>query len=200
MSSQFFKYFGIITLYLYFIILGIELVIIEGNTISYNVVLYNYITYINIFYIVIVLYFLFKIIELLFNTRCLNENEDKELLDAGNVTFFIYLIMGSELIINCIYYFFSSDFIEHYKTAFMEIPLFQLYVYPKLTISCFVTFSYCLIVIFWVVFLLDVCCCDSFFVNTMTTKYKKTCKNNKVKPKDNYLRQRRNRVSLCDDL
>ena len=198
MSSQFFKYFVIITLYLYFIILGIELVIIEGNTISYNVVLYNYITYINIFYIVIVLYFLFKIIELLFNTRCLNENEDKELLDVGNVTFFIYLIMGAELIINFLYYIFSSDFIEHYKTAFMEIPLFQLYAYPKLVVSCFITFSYCLIVIFWSVFLLDVCCCDSLFVNTMTTKYKKTCKNNKVKP--HHLRQRRNRISVCDDL
>ena len=108
--------------------------------------------------------------------------------------------MGSELIINFLYYIFSSDFIEHYKTAFMEILLFQLYAYPKLTIGCFVTFSYCLIVIFWSVFLLDVCCCDSFFVNTMTTKYKKMRRSNKIKPKDNYLRQRRNRISVCDDL
>ena len=194
MALLFLKYIGIITLYLYFIIVGFELVIIEGDTISQNDFLYNYITYINIFYIVIVLYFLFKTIELLYNTNCLKEYEKKDLLEGGSETFFIYLIMGSELIINFIYYIFGSDFIEHNKTAFMEIPLFQLYAYPKLVVSCIVTFSYCLIVIFWILFLLDICCCDSFFIKNMTIKYKKIQKNNKVKP--THLRKRINRMSV----
>lgn len=96
---------------------------------------------------------------------------------------------------------FGKSFIENNKTAFMEIRLFQLYTYPKMIVSCFVSISYCLIIVLWLLLLLDAFLCSSFFVNNMT---KVGNSNNivgvKKKPKENYLRKRRNRISVGDDL
>jgi len=212
MSIQLSIYIGIIIFYLYLIIVGIELNIVEYDTIIQNKFIYNYLVWINAFYFPVVIYFIFKTAELLIEANCGNNSIDiytneryriieKKLLDVSSPKFFIYLLMGAELIMNFIYFMFGKTFIENNKTAFMEIRLFELYTYPKIVISCSVSISYCLILVLWILLLLDAGCCSSFFVNNMTRKrnYGNSVKVKK-KPKDNYLRQRRNRISVCDDL
>jgi len=211
MSIQLSIYIGIVIFYLYLIIVGIELNIVEKEIISQNNLIYNYLWVINIFYFLVVIYFIFKTAELLIEIYCTknyvdiqerdNKIIDKKLQEVASPKLFIYLLMGAELIMNFIYFMFGKSFVENNKTAFMEIRLFELYAYPKMVISCSVSISYCLITVLWILLLLDAGCCSSFFVNNMT---RKSNYNNvvevKKKPKDNYLRQRRNRISVCDDL
>jgi hypothetical protein len=212
MIMQFLIYVGIIVLYLYFIIVGIELNIVEYDTIIQNKFIYNYLGWINAFYFPVVIYFIFKMAELIIDSKCSNNRIDvyineryrvieKKLIDISSPKFFIYLLMGAELIMNFIYFMFGKSFIENNKTAFMEIRLFELYAYPKMIVSCVVSISYCLIIVLWLLLLLDAFFCSSFFVNNMT---KVTNSNNivgvKKKPKENYLRKRRNRISVGDNL
>lgn len=212
MITQLLIYVGIVALYLYFIIVGMELIIVEKDLIIQNKLIYNYVGLINLFYFGIVIYFIFKIAELLIDAKCGNNSidvydrgnnkvGDKKLQDVSSLKFFIYLLMSAELIMNFIYFMFGKSFIENNKTAFMEIRLFQLYTYPKMIVSCFVSISYCLIIVLWLLLLLDAFLCSSFFVNNMT---KVGNSNNivgvKKKPKENYLRKRRNRISVGDDL
>lgn len=212
MTRQLSIYIGIFIFYLYLIIVGIELNIVEEDIISQNNLIYNYIWWINIFYFPVVIYFILKTAELLIEIKCsknivdVQERENNRVIERrikyiSSPTFFIYMIMCAELIINFIYFMFGKSFIENNKTAFMEIRLFQLYVYPKIIIGCVVSISYSLIVILWILLLLDAFFCNSFFVNNMT---KKSNINNieeiKKRSKEKHLRKRRNRISVSDDL
>ena len=211
MSIQLSIYIGIVIFYLYLIIVGIELNIVEKDIISQNNLIYNYLWVINIFYFPVVIYFIFKTAELVIEIYCSrnyvdiqerdNKIMDKKLQDASSPKLIIYLLMGADLLMNFIYFMFGKSFVENNKTAFMEIRLFEFYAYPKMVISCSVSISYCLITVLWILLLLDAGCCSSFFVNNMTRKrnYGNSVEVKK-KTKDNYLRQRRNRISVCDDL
>ena len=211
MTRQLSIYIGIIIFYLYLIIVGIELNIVEEDIISQNYLIYNYIWWINIFYFPVVIYFILKTAELLIEIKCsknivdIQERDnrviDKKLREASSPKLFIYLLMSVDLMMNFIYFMFGKSFIENNKTSFMEIRLFELYAYPKMVISCVVSISYCLITVFWILLLLDAGCCNSFFVNNMT---KKSNINNieeiKKRTKEKHLRKRRNRISVSDDL
>ena len=212
MITQFVIYIGIVALYLYLIIVGIELNIVEKDLIIQNKLIYNYLWLINIFYFPVVIYFIFKTAELIIDAKCSSNSIDvytneryriieKKLLNVSSPKFFIYLLMSAELIMNFIYFIFGKTFIENNKTTFMKIRLFQLYTYPKMVVSCVISISYCLIIVLWLLLLLDAFFCSSFFVNNMT---KVENINNivkiKKKPKEIYLRKKRNRISVCDDL
>ena len=212
MNFQLLLYIGIVILYLYLIIIGIELVIVEENIISQNDLIYNYVNWINILYFSVVIYFILKIVELFIEMKFSKNNIDiqeqennsvieKKLKYISSPTFFIYMIMSTELIINFIFFMFGKSFIENNKTSFMEIQLFKLYIYPKMIMGCVVSISYSLIIILWILLLLDAFFCNSFFVNNMTKKSNNnSIKKVKKRPRENYLRKRRNRISVGDDL
>ena len=76
MSIQLSIYIGIVIFYLYLIIVGIELNIVEKEIISQNNLIYNYLWIINIFYFPVVVYFIFKTAELLIEAKCDNNSID----------------------------------------------------------------------------------------------------------------------------
>jgi len=133
------KYGSFIFIYLYLIIVGLELVSIEHDVLITNITYYNYITYINILYISIVVYFTYKIIELLHKYKCSNSIYLQEYNEYEHGNFCclisIYSLMLMDLMMYLIYVWLSIDYIDNYKEDFMSLTLYKLYYYPKLILS-----------------------------------------------------------------
>ena len=192
------KYFSFIFIYLYFIIVGFELVSIENNHFTTNRGYYTYIKYINILYIIIVCFCCYKIIELLYEYKCsytiyLKENDAKYIENEGcTCLVFIYCLMLIDLMMYFFYVVLSVDYIENYKEDFMELPLYRLYYYPKLIMS--IVFN----TIFIIILLnLSFLCIDGFFFNSNIHKYiDKKKQHIKLSP----IRKRRNRISITNDI
>ena len=194
------KYSSFICIYLYFIIVGFELVSIEHDILITNTTYYNYITYINILYIGVVVYFIYKIVELLHKYKCSNAIYLQEYNEYEHGNFCclisIYSLMLMDLMMYLIYVWLSIDYIDNYKEDFMALPLYRLYYYPKLILS--IIFS-----CFFVIILLNLSfvCIDGFFFNRGIHMYiEHKIEDKKTTTKINTIIKRRNRISITNDI
>jgi hypothetical protein len=194
------KYSSFICIYLYFIIVGFELVSIEHDVLITNTTYYNYITYINILYIGIVVYFIYKIVELLHKYKCSNAIYLQEYNEYEHGNFCclisIYSLMLMDLMMYLIYVWLSIDYIDNYKDDFMALSLYRLYYYPKLILS--IIFS-----CFFVIILLNLSfvCIDGFFFNRGIHMYiEHKIEDKKTTTKINTIIKRRNRISITNDI
>jgi hypothetical protein len=190
------KYSSFIFIYLYFIIVGFELVSIEHDVLITNITYYNYITYINILYIDIVVYFIYKIVDLLHKYKCSNAIylQEYDEYEHGNFCclIFIYSLMLTDLMMYLIYVWLSVDYIDNYKEDFMALSLYRLYYYPKLIMS--IIFN----TIFGIILLnVSFVCIDGFFFNRGIHTY---IEDKKTTKKINTIIKRRNRVSVTTDI
>lgn len=190
------KYSSFIFIYLYFIIVGFELVSIEHDVLITNITYYNYITYINILYIDIVVYFIYKIVDLLHKYKCSNAIYLQEYNEYEHGNFccliFIYSLMLTDLMMYLIYVWLSVDYIDNYKEDFMALSLYRLYYYPKLIMS--IIFN----TIFGIILLnVSFVCIDGFFFNRGIHTY---IEDKKTTKKINTIIKRRNRVSVTTDI
>lgn len=185
---------GIILVFLYLIIKGIEILTIEDETLCLDRTVCIYTigsTTINILFLISLIY---NLLSNYFFEKANNYNDD-EIISS---VLFIGVIICVDFVISSIYFLFSNDFIDNYRSKFLKNKLISSYIYPKIGLGILVSISILLISIIVILFILDDICCQNVFRNYIINKKKRRKKRNNVKHKST-TSIRRNHNSVPDE-
>lgn len=183
---------GFIVIFLYLIIKGIEVLTIEKDVFcsdrtvcifTIGGTILNTIFLITIIYNLISNYFFEKV----------NHYIDDEINTSYLCTGIIVCI---DFVISSIYFFFSNDFINNYRSKFLKNQLISSYIYPKIGFGILVSLFILLVAITVILYILDDVCCQKLFRNYIILKKRK--KRNNVKHKST-TSIRRNHNSVPDE-
>jgi hypothetical protein len=152
----------LIFLYIYFIVLSIELITLEKDTLQIDMNIYYYIKITIFIYFAYIIYLFIQLISDYLKKKNNIENENNE--DTTYV--FIVTSIIIDCILNIIYIIFYKKFIKNHREEYLNNKLFMAYVIPKIVYSLFVTILVMILYIIIILYLIDVFCFGKMLFNS----------------------------------
>jgi hypothetical protein len=183
---------GFIVIFLYLIIKGIEVLTIEKDVFcsdrtvcifTIGGTILNTIFLITIIYNLLSNYFFEKV------NHYIDDEINTSYLCSG-------IFVCVDFVISSIYFFFSNDFINNYRSKFLKNQLISSYIYPKIGFGILVSLFILLVAITVILYILDDICCQKLFRNHIILKKRKRRNNVKHKSTTSI---RRNHNSVPDE-
>ena len=152
----------LIVIYIYFIIVNVELITLETETIKLDMNIYYYLKSTIFIYF---LYIIYLFIQLTTDSikKCNNIDIDND--DTTYVLLITSIIMDS--LITFIYFIFCKKFVEDYKEDYLLNKLFLAYIVPKIIYSGIVTITILCIYIVSFIYIMDNCCFGKILFNSI---------------------------------
>ena len=159
---------GLIVVFSYLIIKGIEVVTIENDIFCSDKTSCIF----TIGSTILNSIFLITIIYTLISNYIFEKNYNYVDDDINSTYIMIALLVIVDFILTCIYFFTYKKFIDYYRKDFLKNGLIASYVYPKITIGIIILVSVLLLSLFIMVYIFDDTCCQSILKNFVTSKKK----------------------------
>ena len=159
---------GLIIVFSYLIIKGIEVVTIEKDIFCSDKTSCVY----TIGSTILNSIFLISIIYTLISNYIFEKNYNYVDDDINSTYMLIGLLVIVDFILTCIYFFFYEKFVNYYRKDFLKNGLIASYVYPKIIIGILISAFVLLISLFIMVYIFDDTCCQSILKNFVTSKKK----------------------------
>jgi hypothetical protein len=150
----------LILIYTYFIILNIELITIEEDTMKLDMTIFYYLKITIFIYFSYIIYLFMQIIHDYLRRR-------SNIITEQNT---IYVFFFTSIIIDCIltiiYIVFYKKFIKNHREEYLNNKLFMAYIIPKIVYSLFVTILVILSYIIIFLYIIDVFCFGKTLFNS----------------------------------
>lgn len=149
----------LIVIYTYFIIINIELLTLEEETMKLDMTIYYYLKITVLIYFSYIIYLFIQILDEYLKRKY------NIIIEPNTISVFFFTSMLIDCILTVMYFLANRRFIINYKEDYLLNKLFLAYIIPKMIISSVITIIFLLSILYGCLYIIDGCCCDKLIFN-----------------------------------